>query len=195
MPDYMSSAGLPVLETRRLILRAPTLLDARAMAKFAVENREHFAPWDPLRSDEYFSVANWTEVIREGMNRVADGSGFQFVLLPKAAAAGQVIGQCTFSGVSRGPFQAAYLGYGVDYREVGKGLMHEALVAAIRYCFEGLNLHRIMANHMPTNVRSARLLRRLGFVPEGYARDYLFIAGQWQDHVLTSLTNTQWKAD
>ena len=103
------------------------------------------------------------------------------------------MGQCTFSGIARGPFQAAYLGYGLDHRAVGKGLMTEALQAAIRYCFDQLNLHRIMANYMPTNVRSADLLKRLGFVPEGYARDYLFLAGQWQDHILTSLTNASWK--
>jgi ribosomal-protein-alanine N-acetyltransferase len=46
-----------------------------------------------------------------------------------------------------------------------------------------------MANYVPTNERSGRLLRRLGFVVEGYARDYLFIGGRFQDHVLTALTN------
>jgi ribosomal-protein-alanine N-acetyltransferase len=46
-----------------------------------------------------------------------------------------------------------------------------------------------MANYMPANERSGKLLKRLGFTVEGYARDYLFIAGAWQDHVLTSLAN------
>jgi ribosomal-protein-alanine N-acetyltransferase len=45
------------------------------------------------------------------------------------------------------------------------------------------------------NERSGRLLERLGFVREGYARDYLLIAGRWQDHILTSLTNTGLKPD
>ena len=55
--------------------------------------------------------------------------------------------------------------------------------------FDTVGLHRIQANHLPENVRSARLLRRVGFVPEGYARDYLFIDGAWRDHVLTACTN------
>ena len=67
--------------------------------------------------------------------------------------------------------------------------MYEALTAAIDYVFTDLKLHRIMANYIPVNERSARLLRRLGFTVEGYARDYLFIAGEWRDHILTSLTN------
>jgi ribosomal-protein-alanine N-acetyltransferase len=52
-----------------------------------------------------------------------------------------------------------------------------------------MRLHRIMANHRPENVRSARLLERLGFVREGVAKDFLFIDGAWCDHVLTSLTH------
>ena len=71
--------------------------------------------------------------------------------------------------------------------------MTEALSLAIHYAFTELNLHRIMANYSPTNERSGRLLRRLGFVVEGYAQNYLLVHGTWQDHVLTSLTNEQWQ--
>jgi [ribosomal protein S5]-alanine N-acetyltransferase len=67
--------------------------------------------------------------------------------------------------------------------------MFEALTVVIAYAFNDMGLHRIMANYIPTNERSGRLLRRLGFVVEGYARDYLFLAGNWQDHILTSLIN------
>lgn len=56
-------------------------------------------------------------------------------------------------------------------------------------------MHRIMAAYLPYNQRSGKLLKRLGFIVEGYARDYLTIDGQWQDHILTSLTNRNWKAD
>ena len=33
---------------------------------------------------------------------------------------------------------------------------------------------------------------RLGFVVEGYARDYLLIDDRWQDQILTSLINPDW---
>ena len=71
--------------------------------------------------------------------------------------------------------------------------MTEALQLAINFAFDELNLHRIMANHSPTNMRSAQLLRKLNFVVEGYARDYLLVHGEWQDHILTALTNHNWK--
>jgi hypothetical protein len=56
-----------------------------------------------------------------------------------------------------------------------------------------LKLHRIMANYMPSNHRSAAVLRRCGFSVEGLARDYLRIHGEWHDHVLTSRINPQWR--
>jgi ribosomal-protein-alanine N-acetyltransferase len=71
--------------------------------------------------------------------------------------------------------------------------MFEALTDAIRFVFEGLNLHRIMANYMPRNQRSGNLLKRLDFFVEGYARDYLLINGKWEDHILTSLLNPNWQ--
>jgi ribosomal-protein-alanine N-acetyltransferase len=72
--------------------------------------------------------------------------------------------------------------------------MTEALKVAINYVFIELNLHRIMAAYIPHNQRSGRLLKRLGFLVEGYARDYLMIDGQWQDHILTSLINPNWQS-
>ncbi|KPY04671.1 Ribosomal-protein-S5p-alanine acetyltransferase [Pseudomonas savastanoi pv. nerii] len=67
--------------------------------------------------------------------------------------------------------------------------MQRALEVGNRYCFEQMGLHRIMASHMPANVRSERLLQSLGFEKEGYARAYLKIAGVWEDHVLRALIN------
>ena len=87
--------------------------------------------------------------------------------------------------------QACYLGYSVDQEWQGQGLMREVVQAGMDYVFGTLGLHRIMANHMPSNVRSERLLRSLGFEREGYARAYLQIAGRWEDMVLNALVNPQ----
>jgi ribosomal-protein-alanine N-acetyltransferase len=64
--------------------------------------------------------------------------------------------------------------------------MDEALAAGLDWAFGELGLHRVMANYLPRNERSGRLLARLGFEREGYAREYLKIAGRWEDHVLTA---------
>ncbi|WP_330218163.1 GNAT family N-acetyltransferase [Robbsia andropogonis] len=64
--------------------------------------------------------------------------------------------------------------------------MYEALSPVIEFAFDEYELHRLMANYRPENIRSGRLLERLGFEIEGRARSYLKINGAWADHVLTS---------
>jgi ribosomal-protein-alanine N-acetyltransferase len=100
-----------------------------------------------------------------------------------------VIGFVNFNAFQRGPFQACLLGYSLDEHHQGKGVMFEALERAIAHVFGELKLHRIMANYLPDNARSGKLLERLGFVREGYARNYVHIDGRWRDHVLTSLVS------
>ena len=67
--------------------------------------------------------------------------------------------------------------------------MYEILTGGIDYLFNVVGLHRIMANYIPGNKRSASLLMRIGFEYEGLAKSYLKIAGQWQDHILTAKLN------
>jgi len=174
---------LPELTTARLVIRVPTPGEANAIALFQRRNREHFAPWDPIRDDSFYHSAYWREELEKVVERAACGRSFQFVLVDPDEPA-RILGQIALTGLTRGAFQAAYLGYGLDRDAVGRGLMREALEAVIEFCFTELNLHRLMANYMPGNDRSARLLAGLGFVEEGLARDYLRLGGEWRDHVL-----------
>ena len=106
-----------------------------------------------------------------------------------------VIGHLRFSQISRGPFCNAMLGYAIDAAHEGRGLMREALVAALADAFgPRVALHRVQANARPENVRSLALLERLGFEREGLAREYLFIDGAWRDHVMTALRAPDWPA-
>ena len=68
--------------------------------------------------------------------------------------------------------------------------MKQIAIHTIDYAFNQMDLHRIMANHMPDNERSANLLQGLGFEREGYAREYLLIDDTWEDHVLNSLVRS-----
>jgi len=43
----------------------------------------------------------------------------------------------------------------------------------------------MMARYIPHNLRSERVLQRLGFQKESYAASYLNIAGKWLNQVLT----------
>lgn len=178
---------LPI-HAERILLRIPTLDDSDRMAQYVRDNKAHLGPWEPEHPEEYYTSSFWKELLSLYQQLCKEDRALKLVLVLKDAPDAPVIGTCNFNNIVRGVFQACYLGYGLDYRYQGQGLMYEALTAALKAAFEDLRLHRIMANYMPTNVRSGKLLRKLGFQPEGYARDYLKIAGRWEDHVLTALT-------
>ncbi|MFN4174533.1 MAG: GNAT family N-acetyltransferase, partial [Parachlamydiaceae bacterium] len=105
---------------------------------------------------------------------------------------GMLIGMINFTQIFRGGFQACYLGYKIDKDFEGKGYMTKALKKSLSHIFEIEKIHRIMSNFMPHNLRSAKVLLRLGFVIEGYAKNYLKINEKWQDHILTALSYEKW---
>jgi ribosomal-protein-alanine N-acetyltransferase len=179
----------PVIKTKRLVLTLPDAEAAPRLVAYVKENEGHFAPWSPSAPMSYYTESYWRGRLLSARSEFKRGQALRLVFFEREHAEGRVIGDCSFTEIIRGPFQACFLGYKLDARAVGQGLMYEALEAAIAYVFDELKLHRIMANYMPTNERSGRLLRRLGFNVEGYARDYLFIAGDWRDHILTALHN------
>lgn len=177
----------PELRTERLRLCLLGPERAREVAAFFERNLDHFEPWDPPRPDNFITDAFWRARLERNRTEYKDGRSLRFFLVLREN--GAVSGTCSFDNFSRGPFQACTLGYGLGRDVQGRGLMTEALRAAIPYMFDVLGFHRIMANFMPENERSASVLERLGFVREGYAKNYLFIRGAWRDHVLTALTN------
>jgi ribosomal-protein-alanine N-acetyltransferase len=179
----------PVLETERLILMLPPPETAARLLTYAIENEEHLAPWEPPRPEGYFTEGYWYRRLERNLDELARDASLRFTLFRRSDPDGPVVGHVNFNQLVRGAFQSCTLGYSLDRRCEGRGLMTEALSAAIPHVFHALGLHRVQANYIPTNERSGQVLRRLGFVVEGYARDYLFIGGAWRDHVLTALTN------
>jgi len=178
---------LLTLPCKRLTLAVLDPEQATLESDFYQRNQRHLARWSPIRPADYHSPEHIRSRLAVQASAFELGLAVHFAVL--TADASQMIGACNYTVITRGAFQACYLGYHIDEAHEGQGLMHEALEAGIRYMFEAQQLHRIMANHVPANERSAQLLERLGFEREGYAKAYLNIAGRWQDHVLTSLIN------
>jgi [ribosomal protein S5]-alanine N-acetyltransferase len=181
-----------VFETERLSLRLPARAEAAAVAAFYEANREHLQPWSPTLHPGLFSEAFWAG---EAERRLADfraGRGVRCFIYLRTGG-GRVIGNLSLAQIVRGASHACTLGYALAADAQGNGYMLEAVRGAVAYAFGPLGLHRVMADYMPRNRRSAAVLRRAGFVVEGYAREYLLINGRWEDHVLTAFTNRGWR--
>ncbi len=178
-----------VLSTPRLVLTTPPPEQADEVAAFFARNNDRLAPWDPPRPRDFLEASYWRNRLVTLREDARNDRGFRLFPRWKDRPDGPVIGSIGVTQVQRGPRCCANLGYAIDGEVEGRGLMTEALEAVIAYAFGPMNLHRIEAGYLPHNVRSARVLKRLGFVVEGYARDYLFVGGQWEDSILTARVN------
>lgn len=179
--------ALPILHTERTLMTVPDPDQAPLLLAYRLHNRDHLAPWEPARSPDYFTEAAARQRLAQSVDEARAGSALHFMALDRDS--GAVVATCSFTNIVHGVFQACHVGFSVAAACQGKGLMHEVAQAGIDYMFREQRLHRIMASHLPRNLRSAALLDKLGFEREGYARSYLRINGKWEDMVLSSLIN------
>ncbi|MBI4508021.1 MAG: GNAT family N-acetyltransferase [Deltaproteobacteria bacterium] len=177
------------IETKRLALVLPSPSMAPRAVAFFAQNRAHLEPWEPPRPSGYYTESWWRERLERGLREFEADLSLRLMLFWRGQPESPVLGTVNFTSFVRGALQACSVGYSLDRNLQGQGLMTEALRGAIPYVFGDLGFHRISAGYLPTNERSGRVLRRLGFVVEGFARDYLYIGGAFRDHVLTALTN------
>ena len=184
---------LPLITSDRLLLRLATEEDIPQILNYFTDNKSYLTPFYPQWSENFFTEEYWQIQVEIDLQEYINYLALKFFIFVQSEPT-TIIGNINFRNIIWGAAQFCSVGYSLAETEQSKGYMTEALNAAIQYVFQELNLHRIMANYMPHNQRSGNLLKRLGFIVEGYARDYLLINGQWQDHILTSLTNPNWQA-
>ena len=167
--------------------RRITAEDAAPLAAFYTRNKVHLAPWEPARDEEFYSEPFWQQRIGDWMEQIALGNADHYLTVDTAAD--KILATCSITNIVRGPFQACNIGYAVSADEEGSGVMSTLVRHVLNVAFNEHALNRVMANYMPRNARSARLLEKLGFEQEGIAKRYLLINGTWEDHVLTAKLN------
>ncbi len=184
--------NFPILETERLVLRLATRQDAESILEYYSVNKEFLTPLEPARINGFYTLSFWQDQIEKALIEFNYEQSVKLCVFKKSDP-DRVIGKVNFHQMLRGVSHSCVLGYSLAEQEQGNGYMTEALQTGIHYMFTQQDLHRIMANYMPRHQRSGNRLRRLGFVVEGYARDYLLINDRWEDHILTSLINPEWR--
>ncbi|MCQ4190253.1 MULTISPECIES: GNAT family N-acetyltransferase [Methylocystis] len=171
-----------------LYLRASEMRDYIEWAELREKSRSFLTPWEPLWPIDDLTRASFRYRVRRHAEEMARDEAYSFFIFREEDDA--LMGGLSFGHVRRGVSQAATLGYWMGEPYAGKGHMTRAVRAACAYAFEKRGFHRIEAACLPTNEPSKRLLERVGFKQEGYARSYLNINGQWRDHLLYALLET-----
>jgi len=148
--ESLRERSIPVLGTERLILRAPRLGDAKAVAMLANDRRiaENTAriphPYRLADAEDFIAGANF-------------GSETVFLITLRS---GTPIGGCGFVQIDRHPPE---LGYWLGVKHWGKGYATEALRALIDHAFTDLDCESLQAAARVTNPASRRVLEKCGF--------------------------------
>jgi len=180
-PSATSDPFLPVLRGPRVALRCLTSGDGAAFVAAAAASRELHAEWVSAPSN---ATAYDAYVARFGARFVPLGAFLH--------EGGALVGVLNLSEIVLGFFCNAYLGYYAFAPHARKGYIREGLDLVFSLAFEHLGLHRLESNIQPGNTDSIALVRRAGFVREGYSPAYLFIGGAWRDHERWAFRRELW---
>lgn len=174
--------GNEQLRFGKVCLRSPRFDDYDDWARLRASSMAFLQPWEPKWAKDELTQSAFKRRVRRYHEDRLQAVAYAFFIFREQDD--ELVGGCNVSNVKRGVSQTAALGYWVGARFQRQGLTSDAVEAVVRFCFDGLNLHRIEAACIPANQPSQRLLGKCGFVEEGLAKQYLKINDQWQDHKL-----------
>jgi [ribosomal protein S5]-alanine N-acetyltransferase len=187
--NFSKPGNGPVLRSKNLLLRPPHMDDFKSWVDLRKANRKFLEPWEPSWSEDEFIRSNFRYRLH-AYNKISEDDRGQALFI-FALDSKKLLGAINISNVRRGVAQMATLGYWIGEEFTRQGAMNEALNVLLPFMFKEMNLHRIEAACLPTNIASIALLKKSGFEQEGYAKNYLKIAGAWQDHVLFAKASGQ----
>jgi len=190
----MSPGGpLPTeLHGRRVLLRPLVPGDFPGWREVRQRNRGWLLRWEPKpppgQPDDTESKPAFNARCGAREREWQLGTGYGFGIF----VGGRFAGEINLSGVQRGPFQNAYVGYWIDEAQAGNSYVPESLVVVSRFAFDDLALHRIQVAIIPRNRASRRVVEKLDLRNEGTAERYLAINGAWEDHTRYAITAEEW---
>ena len=187
----MKAPGWPVVLTSSsprsgtVTLRPIRASDAHDWEAARRRNRDWLNPWDATPPPASSARPRSFRALARQLSAAArKGQTLPFVIEVDGVFAGQI----TVSNIVRGSAQFATIGYWIDQRFAGKGIVPRAAAMAIDHCFGPVGLHRIEVAVRPENSNSLRVVEKLGLREYGYAPRFLHINGAWCDHRLYAVT-------
>lgn len=176
---------LPVIETKRLILREIQLDDCFDMFEYArLKDFGPMAGWQPHRS-----VGETKSIIQLFHDKKKFGQLGTFAVILKEE--NKMIGTLELHTYIRG--YKAELGYSINPMYQGKGYATEASIEAIIWGFEDLGLARIECSTYTHNISSQRVCEKLRFTYEGIRKKgYQLYDGSLHDLKCYAITDDEY---
>jgi ribosomal-protein-alanine N-acetyltransferase len=188
LPDRLSG--------RRVLLRPLLASDFAQWREVRRRNADWLLKWEPTpppnHTDDTEDPAAFGARCGAREREWHLGTGYGFGIFLPVKGGERFAGEINLSGVQRGPFQNAYVGYWIDEACAGRGYVPESVVVSAQFAFERLGLHRLQVAIIPRNRPSRRVVEKLGLREEGLAERYLAINGVWEDHIRYAITAEEW---
>ena len=171
-----------------ITLRPLAVADRNDWRRARQRSAAWLVPWDAtVPPGGEARPTSFKQLVRRLSKQAREGVTYPFVI----EVDGQFAGQVTVNNIVRGSAQFASIGYWLDQRFAGRGVMPRAVAMVIDHCFVTARLHRIEIAIRPENSNSLRVVEKLGIREIGYAPKYLHIDGDWRDHRLYAVTSEE----
>ncbi|MDP4668610.1 MAG: GNAT family N-acetyltransferase [Candidatus Nanopelagicales bacterium] len=178
-----------VLQNDNLVLRPLKLRDKKEWTKLRQRNQNWFQQWESTVPDEFSDgKASFYQIVKNLRVEAKAQRSLPFVMEIDKKIAGQI----TVANINYGSTRSAYIGYWIAEEFAGKGYTPLAVAMAIDHCFQILNLHRIEITIRPENLKSLRVVEKLGLRSEGLRPKYLHIDGDWRDHLVFAINKDEY---
>lgn len=86
------------------------------------------------------------------------------------------------------------IGWVFNPKFYNKGYASEAAYAVLRYAFEKLGLHRIIATCQPENPASYRVMEKIGMRREGFFKKCIPHGEEWWDEYYYAILKEEWNS-
>lgn len=184
MADIFSE--FPVLELKRIVLRAGTYDDAQDYLDYISHKEVHrYIP------DE--CLPKTLEQAQEEIDYMSDlfkyGRSIYWIIADKKT--NKLIGSCGFNYWNK-DHRRGEISYDLKHSYWGKGIMTEAIEAVITFGFVNMKLHRIEATVTEMNLASKAVLKKHKFKKEGVLRQQKLLHGKFYDAIMLSLLSHEY---
>ena len=159
--------------------------DAEELFHLVEANRAYLARWMPWAAGQTLDLTR--EFIELTRRQAAADDGFQAALV----CCGAIIGMAGFHSMNW-THRSAVIGYWLDERHQGRGLMTRAVRALVDHAFGELHFHRVEIRAATDNHRSRAIPERLGFREEGVQREAERIAERYNDLAVYGVLAPEW---
>lgn len=177
------------LETARLVLRPFQVDDLEAFVAYRSDpENARYQGWEAP-----FSREAGIRFIQEMMYQPLGEPGSWYQVAIERKVDGRLIGDCALHFLDNAPNQVE-IGFTLDRAAQGQGYGVEAVTRVLSYLFDDLDFHRVIAICDVNNVRSARLLERVGMRREGHFIENFWLKGAWTSEYHYAILQREWRA-